>query len=285
MIFLIACILSSSSIFVLFRLAGRFQCRLSEIILYNYLTATLLGLLFFKPLSDTALCSSPPSWLGWAVLLGILFIAMFFLIGRSSQKAGISVTTMANKLSLVFPVLFSLLAYQEKLTLVKLLALTLAFVAILLTIYRKDLKETRVHFIYLPLIIFVGSGLIDTLVKYAQAEKITADESPIYTTIVFAVASICNVLILVFQHQKLHLYLPTFIIGIALGLSNFGSLYFMINALNHTGLPSSLVFTLNNMSVVAITALVGRFFFHETMNRINFVGIVLALASLYLLMN
>lgn len=77
---------------------------------------------------------------------------------------------------------------------------------------------------------------------------------------------------------------PTFLLGIILGAANFGSLYFLIAALNHAKLDSFLVFAVNNMSIVALSALLGTLLFKEKLYKINFAGIALAIASLYLLL-
>ncbi len=271
-------------IYVVFRIAKNHQCRLSPLITYNYLAATLLGLLFFQPFKEISIQQSF-SWLPFGALLGILFIVMFFLIGRSSQKAGIAVTTLANKLSLVFPVLFSLLYYHEHISTLKYIGLTGAFIAIALTVYKKDLRKTNLLLIALPLLIFLGSGMVDTLVKFVQAEKIAANEVSAYTTVVFFVAFICGTIFQLLTRQlQVRIHPPTLLLGLLLGIVNFGSLYFIILALNNTGLKSSLVFALNNMSVVALTTVLGTLLFKEQLNKINFAGVILAIISLYFLL-
>lgn len=284
MIYLVSCILSSSAIYVIFKLAKNYQCKLSSVITYNYLAATLLGVSFFQPFHAVDIQNSL-SWLPFGIILGILFILMFYLIGISSQKAGITVTTLANKLSLVFPVLFSLLYFNEEISTIKYMGLSTAVIAVLLTVYNRDVKNTRLIYVILPIAIFIGSGLVDSIVKYVQALKITDAEAPLYTTTVFFVAFLCGTIISVVQTKgKPRFHLPSLTLGIILGGANFGSLYFIIKALNNSKLDSSLIFALNNMSVVALTALLGTFIFNEKLNRINIVGIVLAIISLYFLL-
>jgi len=68
-----------------------------------------------------------------------------------------------------------------------------------------------------------------------------------------------------------------------LGLVNFGSLYFIINALNTSKLNSSLVFALINISIVCLSAIIGILYFKEKLNKLNITGIILAILSLFLL--
>lgn len=271
-------------IYVIFRIAKNYKCKLSSLISYNYLAATILGcILFFPNIQKSSLQAT--SWLPYAVALGVLFIAMFYLIGNSSQKAGITVTTLANKLSLVFPVLFSLFYFNEQISTIKYIGLGTAVIAVVLTVYKKDVKRTNLMFIILPLLIFVGSGLVDSLVKYVQATQINDTEVSVYTIVVFFVAFVCGLLLsLIKREAPLSIQLSTLVLGILLGAANFGSLYFIIKALNNSSLNSSLVFALNNMSIVAFTALLGTVLFKEKLNKVNFAGIILALISLYFLL-
>ncbi|MCK3686393.1 hypothetical protein [Maribellus sp. YY47] len=283
MIYLAASILSSSLIFVVFRVAKHYQAKLAVLITINYLAATLLGIFLFEPL-ETYSTESTIRWIPYAALLGILFALMFFVVGKSTQKAGITVTSLATKLSLVFPVSFSLFYFEEELSFLKLLGIISAVVAVALTVYKKDLKRTNLNYVLLPAFIFIGSGIVDSLVKFVQATKITASEVSLYTTLVFFAALICGTGYLLLSRQwSTRLHLPTLLLGVLLGTANFGSLYFILQALNKTGMPGSLVFALNNMLIVALTTVLGRMIFKEKLNKTNFAGIVLAMISLYLL--
>lgn len=285
MLFLLASILSSASIYVIFRVAKNYSSKLNLLITINYLVAMLMGFIFLLHFNFDAFLQNN-AWMPYGAVLGILFIAMFFLLGASSQKAGIAATTLANKLSLVFPVLFSLLYFNEEITFVKYIGLASAVIAVLLTIYKKDVKKTQYVFIALPLLIFFGSGLIDSLIKYIQATQITIEQAAVFSTFVFFTAFVCGTIITTIKTTdfKQVTYSPTLILGTLLGLANFGSLFFFINALNKTNMESSLVFALNNMSIVALSAVLGAFFFKEKLNNFNIAGIFLAIISLYILL-
>lgn len=284
MIYLAASILSSSLIFVVFRVAKNYQSRLAVLITINYLAATLLGIFLLVPHEPVA-PERIIRWMPYAVLLGVLFIVMFFFIGKSAQKAGITVTTLAAKLSLVFPVVFSLFYFNEQLSVLKILGIISAVVAVALTVYKKDLKRTNLQFVFLPLTIFVGTGLVDSLVKFVQATKIDDNEVSLYTTLVFFAAFLCGICFLLVSGQfKTKHHFPTLLLGTILGMVNFGSLYFLLQALNKTGMDSSLVFALNNMLIVTLTTVFGTMIFKEQLNKINFAGILLALLSLYFLL-
>jgi drug/metabolite transporter (DMT)-like permease len=285
MIFLAASIVSSTAIYVIFRWAKNYSCRLKPLITINYLVATLLGFGFLLQFNLQPFLHFT-SWMPYAISLGVLYIIMFFLIGLSSQKAGITVTTLANKLSLVFPVFFSLFWFNETVTAWKYTGLITAILAVLLTLYKKNIRKTNLLWFVLPLVIFIGSGIIDSLVKLIQATQITDSQIATFSTFVFFVAFLCGVFVSFSKKETTTtlFHIPTLFLGILLGIANFGSLYFILNALNKSRLESSLVFALNNMLIVALSASIGFFIFKEKINRINVAGLILAFISLYILL-
>jgi drug/metabolite transporter (DMT)-like permease len=285
MIYLLLTVLSSTSIYIIFKLAKNYSCQLPALISANYLVATVLGFLLFQQ-TNYNFTSALKIWGPFAFLLGLLFIIMFFLIGNSSQKAGITVTTLANKLSLVFPVLFSIIYFREEINFIKYAGIATAFVAVLLTLYKTDFKKNNQAYILLPLVIFFGSGITDSVVKYVQTVKIKSSESAVFSSFVFLFAFIISFAVFV-SKGKMHfkkLNIPTLFFGFLLGLVNFGSLYFILIALNKSNLESSRVFALVNMSIVVASAVSGRFLFKEKLSKINTAGIFLALISIYLLL-
>jgi len=76
--------------------------------------------------------------------------------------------------------------------------------------------------------------------------------------------------------------------GIALGISNYGSLYFIIRALNHqtnngNTFDGSIVFGINNLGVIALSVLIGLLFFKEKLLKINWIGIIISFIAIYIL--
>jgi drug/metabolite transporter (DMT)-like permease len=176
--------------------------------------------------------------------------------------------------------------FNERITPIKYIGIITALIAVFLTVFKTDIKKTNLIYFLLPVFIFVGSGITDSVVKYVQSVKIAQNESAIFSSMVFLVAFVISILVPILK-RKMSLRLfnsPTLILGVLLGFVNFGSLYFMINALNKSNLKSSLVFTVVNMSIVLLSALTGKFLFNEKLSKINTVGIILAIISIYILL-
>lgn len=71
--------------------------------------------------------------------------------------------------------------------------------------------------------------------------------------------------------------------GLILGALNMGNIYAYIKAHQVLHDSPSIVFTGMNVGVIAVATLVGVMAFHERLNRINVLGLVLAVACVLLL--
>lgn len=285
MIYLILSVLSSVFIYLTFKISEKFKTNLLKLIIINYLVAASLGFYFNKySISFTEVVTS--TWIRIAAIIGIAYILMFFLIGYSTRKSGIAVTTIASKLSMVIPILYSMLYFGEKNTGLKITGLVMVIIAVLFICYRPIDKAKNIIIIVLPVIIFIGSGMTDALVKYAQSTYVPNQMSLLFPAVVFLMALLSGMIFSLFS-PKVSLKnttLSEIIGGTILGTANFGSLYFLILALNNSKIDSSIVFGLNNLCIVLFSLLFGLILFHEKFLKINFAGLIIALAAILILM-
>lgn len=289
MIYLFLCVLSSTAIFIVFKIINRRSLPSFPIILINYLVAALLGfLLYRKGIGATDFSNS--SSIPLAILIGILFILMFFIIARSTKEAGISITTVASKMSVVFPITVSILIdSSDKLTPVKFLAILLALVAVLLTVYSPETRKGQKSRILIPLLLFIGLGVVDSLVKFAQYKFLSVDETAFFSAFLFSIALLTGLLVLPFRKKGIREFrsTATWLFGGILGIVNFGSIYLLISALNHTNpagetIDSSIIFGANNIGIVSLSVLAGLLLFRESLRPVNWTGIALSFLALVL---
>ena len=71
-------------------------------------------------------------WFYVALALGFLFIAIFNVMALTAQKNGLSVASVASKMSVIIPVLFGIIIYKESVGFYKILGIILALVAVVL---------------------------------------------------------------------------------------------------------------------------------------------------------
>ncbi len=285
MIYLLLSILSSTVIFITFKITESFNANLIKLITVNYLVATILGFSFNQhSISFSGLFAS--RWLPFALIIGFSFILMFFLIGYSTRKSGVAVTTIASKMSMVIPVLFSMLYFSEKSNGYKIAGLAIAAIAVFLSSYRPLSKKKGFMLFLLPIVIFFGSGITDSIVKYAQTYYVPDNISLLFSAIVFSVALVLGVIYTILKRKSIStgFSLSEIIGGSILGAANFSSLYFFILALNSNKLDSSIIFGLNNICIVLLSVVIGSVIFKEKITKVNFAGIMLALIAILILM-
>ncbi len=288
MIYIFLSILSSTSLFVIFKLLDKFKIETFNVIVLNYLIAAILGFIVNTSFTLENYTQSLSSWYLPAVIIGILFILMFFVIGKSAQVIGIGITSVASKMSVIFPIVFSILYFSENLTTYKVAGVIIALAAIILTVFKKS-NGTKINpqQIYLPIVLFVGMGFIDILIKIAQNNYIEENDTAIFTSTLFTISFITGVIISFFKKGVLKAYAKPKVLlsGFILGIVNFGSIYFLINALNTNILDSSAIFGINNIGIVGLSIILGLAFFKEKLSTLNWIGIILSIAAIYLLSN
>ena len=204
----------------------------------------------------------------------------------TTQHSGLSVVSVATKMALVIPIAFGLWYYKEPLGPFKATGIVLALIAVYLVAVKKDssiiLQKKNLVF---PVLVFLGSGLIDTSLNFLQNDFIT-DKSliPLFSSTIFMTAGVIGIMVLVAQKIKgvLVLEFKNIIAGIVLGIPNYFSIYFLVKALRSDLFDSSGIFTINNVGIVIISTLLGIVFFKEQLSIKNWIGITLAIISIAL---
>jgi drug/metabolite transporter (DMT)-like permease len=293
MIFLILSILSSTSIFLIFKFIDLNKHNSLNVIITNYLTAALVGfILYYKEIPSLLSSFDTYSYL-LSATIGILFFVGFILIGKTIESSGLSITSVASKMSVVIPIVFSILYYNEPISLMKIIGVILAMVAIFMLIYKKNNDKKEIA-ILLPLILFVFMGIIDSFVKFSQTyifskdvEFLTYDKNvvlAVFTSLLFLFSFISNLIYYLIRIKYTERFnYKTLSYGLILGLVNFGSIYFLIKALDSDIFKSSIVFGINNTSIVVISILIGLVFFKEKITKLNFAGIIVSIIAISIL--
>jgi uncharacterized membrane protein len=132
-------------------------------------------------------------------------------------------------------------------------------------------------------------GVVDSMVKLAQHQYVSDNETALFSAILFLNAFLSGVLVMLFYRKdnRQFLKLKTWAWGALLGAVNFGSIFFLVRALNYSsaagkGMDSSVIFGANNISIVALSVLVGLVIFKEKLKFVNWIGVVLSALALLL---
>ncbi|MEC7783756.1 MAG: DMT family transporter [Bacteroidota bacterium] len=286
MIYLLLSIASSSIIFLVFKLYDTFKVNTFQAIVVNYLIATTCGIMAYGKSIDLTIIPSY-DWFPGTLFLGVLFIVIFNLMAITTQRNGLSVVSVATKMSVVLPILFGLIYYKESSGALKILGIVLALIAVYLVSLKNssEISKVKNNGLLLPILVFLGSGIIDTSIKFLEDSFVAEQDVPLFSAMIFLTAFVLGIAVLFYQiiKNKQPLAFKNLVGGIALGIPNYYSIYFLVQALRHPTLESSTVFTLNNVGIVMVATLIGILFFNEKLSTKNWIGIAIAVASIILI--
>lgn len=284
MIYLLLSITFSTLLLIIFKFFDRYKIDNLQAIVFNYITAATTGFLFTSDFTALNNFYAQP-WFAFALLIGTIFISLFVVIAQSSQKVGLTITSVANKMSLVIPVTAAVFLYNDPFSLLKALALVIAILGVIFTSIKPERKKTNLSLLLFPLIIFIGSGTSDTLIKYVEEYYLTGVSAELFTAVLFASSAITGILILIIKvlAGKTKLNLKNVGGGILLGIPNYFSIHFLFLAISQSGLASSDLFAINNMGIVIASAVCGILFFKEKLSAINFIGLIISLGAIAIL--
>jgi len=280
LIYLALSILFSTSIFVIFKLFDAFKINTLQAILVNYVVAISFGV--FSSNTSVTISSVPQQkWFFGAFCLGFLFISIFNIMAITAQKNGLSVASVAGKMSVVIPVLFGVLVYQESVGFVKVTGIILALIAVYLSSAKSDVTPVQFKNLLFPLLLFLGSGILDAGLKYVETTSVTNGDEPFFLATIFSCALVLGLFMIAYQMIKgtFTFQWKNILGGILLGVPNYYSMEFLLKAFK-MDIESSTLFTINNVGIVILTTFFALLFFKEKLIKKNLIGIAIAIISI-----
>lgn len=285
MFFLIATILLNTVLFTLFKVFPKYGIDNLQAIVVNYIVCVITGSLFLGHIPIGRGSLDQP-WFPWAMMMGIGFIAIFNLIAWRTGKEGMTVTTITNKLSMVIPVLASFYLYGDKASMGKVAGILLAGPAVFLATRTNKTEDRGTKNYFWIAVLFAGSGLLDTIVKYAEHSFLKDDIAQnAYTIHVFAAAAVSGMVMIPLSRTRTSgtLSWRNVAAGIILGVPNYFSLYCLIRMLNSGFLQSSAAIPVNNIGIVLISSILAMLAFKEPANKWRMLGLLLSVVAILLI--
>lgn len=281
MLSLLLTILFSTLIIITFRVLGMLKISEIQSIAFNYFFAVILGIFIWKEPFQLK-SYTVASWFELSIITGVLFVLTFYLLSRSSRSVGIAITAVASRMSVMIPVLAGFLIFGDNLSITKIGGLLLAVFSFYLIFKPKGELVIDWKNILFPVLLFLGIGANDTMMKYVQYHFLS-DDLTLFLTMVFFIAFIASLLLMVFRifAKKESISLKSVAAGFVLGLLNFGSTYYFINSMAY--FESSIFFPVVNVGIVLLTSLAGIVFFKERLSKINWFGIVIAVVAIMII--
>ena len=131
MIYLLLSIAASTLLFIIFKLFNVYKINTFQAIVVNYAVACVCGILSYDSEIKTGDIVNS-EWFYGAIGLGFLFISVFNLMALTAQKNGLSVASVASKMSVIIPIIFGVYMYNESAGFQKIIGIILALVAVYL---------------------------------------------------------------------------------------------------------------------------------------------------------
>ena len=276
-----------SSMLVLFKYFGKYGVNNLQAIIVNYFTAGTLSLIVAH--NNEIKISLPDiiysTYIIPSLIIGFLFIVTFNLLAFGTQKIGIAISTVANKMSMIIPVIIGISLFSEKLGMFKLIGIVLAISAIYMTSTKSGKLSFDKKFLPIILLIFFGQGMADGTLSWAQKFSINDENTPLFFASVFLIAGILGSMFLIYEtiENGFKLEFKNLIWGIGLGIPNYLTLHFFVRSLQSPIFESSQVFPIVNMGVIVLTALAGILLFREKLSFFNWGGILVAVLAISLI--
>ena len=295
MIYLILAIVFSTGVFVAMRLFERLKLDNHQALMWNYVFASSTGFLVCKSFDTLPQLVAEP-WFGLSILTGFWFIFTYLLMTASTQRSGVTVTSLSSKLSVVLPTLAGIVLFNETLNFVATMGIVLALVALVLVVggrnrqsddsrdamNRVSTKSNGWIITLLPIFIFFGTGTGDILMKVTEQQH-TGGDMGFMIAFIYFVALVFGIIIVVWDiaRGKSKWQWKSALGGIMLGVINYFSTYCVYNSMRY--FDNVMLFPIYNIGVVSLTALVGWLFFKEKLTWKNYLGLGIAIIAVILI--
>ncbi|MCG8568924.1 MAG: hypothetical protein MJB14_02180 [Spirochaetes bacterium] len=205
---------------------------------------------------------SAQSTLLYAVILGCLSGITYYLGLISTQKSisrnGVSITSAFSRLSIIFPILLSLIFWRNIPTVTQVIGILFMLTAIgIMTFSFADLKTLKgIDSALVVMFLVIGfSGFNNKLFqRYALGEYKT-----IFLFCIFFTAFVISTIQTIKKGQMIRLY--EVIVGISVGIPNILRSYFFILSLDY--LSAAVAFPASSAGGILMVALGGRYIFKE----------------------
>lgn len=259
--FLFLTIFCSTSIALILKLIDTKKGEAIVLLAGNYLVASIISLMFILFKEDVQFSIYT---LLFGLILGLLFVVSFFAFAKAISYAGTGLATTSSRLSVIIPIAFSIIIYNEipsNFQIVGFVFTVVTFFLFYLSI--SDGHKSGDGFLkyILLLAVLVGIGINDFSMKVFKSWK-PEQEEPFFVFFIFTSAFIYALIFIAIK--KIKIIKDTAVWGLILGVPNVFSTIFLLAAL--ASLPAILVYPLINVGIIIFTTLLAFIIWKEKLN-------------------
>lgn len=281
-VYIILCAASSVLIAHLLKVAENRKLNTVRVLTVNYLTATIIAASTtgFDQISQLDFSEGMYA-IALGTVVGVIFIANFFIYSKSVHHNGVGISVAAMRISLIVPVLLSTAWYLELLSFRQWVGVVMVFVTLFLLLPNKR-KMLREPFsaAWLLVLLFIGTGLGDSSLKIYEVEFSSLLSKEHFMGIVFFTAFLIGMIVVTLRGNW-KFKTPEIMLGIAIGIPNLYTAIFLIEALER--MNGAVVYSSVNVLTVLGGTLLGIIKWGDILTKIQWAGIVLTVITILFL--
>lgn len=256
------------------------KMRTLHVLTLNYVYALII-LPFLLPEGVPLIPPIDAFFLFSSIFNGITFITNFFVYSKSVNVNGVGISVVSMRMSLVIPVVFSIVHYQEPFHAGVVLGLLMVLTGLTLMILKPNVPLMQsIHDAKMLLAMFLMSGSADILIKIYERIGNPALHDAHFVGGIYVVALASGLIYLAIK-RELNFTKDELLTGAWIGVPNLLTFVFMLKAI--AVLPATVAFSMSHISVVLGGTLLGRFYWKDHLFRTQWLGILIALASILVL--
>lgn len=282
-LFIIACSACSVLLAHLFKLTEKKGFSTIHVLILNYGVAAVASFLISAARGSLSQSLASYTWsiAVLAFILGLIFIVNLFMYSKSVHHNGIGISVAAMRISLLTPVLLSVLWYDEKLSGVQWVGIGLVFLALFLLLpQEEDKKRTARRWSILPILLFFLTGFGDSALKIFEEESSQGLDPSFFTGSVFITSFFAGVVYSLFKDKKV-IKKSEYKMGLKIGLTNMLTPLLLIGALQQ--MSGAVVYSSVNILTVISGTLLGVMVWSDRLTIRQGAGLFFSLIAILLL--
>lgn len=275
MLSMILAVFSSAMVSIIMRFSGSRVKHDIGMLTMNYIVCVLLSGLYSGSILTPG-DSRTPLILAMGCVNGLLYLAGFVLIQFNTNRNGVVLTSIFQKLGLLVSMMVSIFFYREFPTLIQIIGFALAIASIVLMNYQKGEQVSGSRLGLLGMLLACGLGeAMSKVFKESPAAPLEGQ----FLFITFFVALLLCALLMHRKEQRIGISEALY--GTLIAIPNFFSAKFLLGALET--LPAVIVYPVYSVGCILTVTVAGVFAFRERLSRNQWIGIGTILVALVLL--
>ena len=217
----------------------------------------------------------------FGVLLAFMFVFSFFAFTKAVSVAGAALACVRARLSVVIPIIFSMLFFYEQANYVQFIGFLFTFFAFLLFYFSlkgKSATKAKIKEYAYLIFLLLGIGSNDFCMKIFEQKRPETD-TPFFLFVIFFFAFLYTLAFVLLK--RIRVKWDTVVLGAILGVPNIFSSFFLLGAL--VQLPAIIVYPVTNIGIILLTTLGAAIIWKEKFNVFGKWALIVGTTAIFLL--